>query len=70
MHVKEWQWQASRPHSMSWAPSRGLTLFMAKGPQGLLNAGTLSRGLLAVSVVTVEVAQGGAFFSPASCWAL
>jgi hypothetical protein len=32
---------------------------MAKRPQGLLNAGALSRGLLAVSGVTAGVARGG-----------
>jgi hypothetical protein len=36
---------------------------MAKGPQGLLNVGALSRGLLAVSGDTAEVARGGGAFS-------
>jgi hypothetical protein len=43
---------------------------MAKGPQGLLDVVTLSRGLLAVSGVTAEVpgsAGGGAFFYYAAC---
>jgi hypothetical protein len=40
---------------------------MAKRPQGLLNVGTLSRGLLAVSEVTCgSSAGGGVIFSPAS----
>jgi hypothetical protein len=48
---------------MSWAPPRGLTLWLrAKGPQGLLHVRALSRGLLAVSGVTAEVAGGGVFF--------
>jgi hypothetical protein len=42
---------------------------MAKGPQGLLNAGTPSHGLLAVSGVTAEVARGGgAVFCSTTVW--
>jgi hypothetical protein len=52
---------------MSWAPpSRGLAVdVMAKRSQGLLNGGTLFRGLLAVSGVahsSVRVARGGGRF--------
>jgi hypothetical protein len=51
-------------------PAPGVDV-MAKGPQGLLNVATLSRGLLAVSGVTAGVARGdGTFFSPASRGAL
>jgi hypothetical protein len=58
----------TRHHAlMSWAPSWGLMLWLreASGVTSALNAGALSRGLLAVSgVICGSSAGGGIFFLP------